>query len=217
MGIQTAGVLGPFRNKVGPAVGRHHNGQHLLVPLPRLSNKPATAKQLETRFKLGLLNSFLEEVKPLVNIGFKADVKHNSPVNAAFKYNYERVLFKEGEQWQINYSKIVYSRGHVVSPEGAQIVSADGKITFSWEPQKQSAYCQYTDLASFLVYNPVKKEQVILQAVVNRYAQSFVMKIPVDFQGDVLHCYMNFASANGKLQGDSVYVGEVAMLIHMFW
>lgn len=209
MGIQQSGIIGPFRNKVGPAAGRRHMGQNLIIALPHPSNKPATASQLEAQVLLGLLNGFLSRIDKLVKPGFKAFTKHNSPVNAAFKYNYGHAFVKDGETWRINYPKMVYSRGHIVSPYGAQVVSAGGKITFSWPQQNQSAYCQYTDTASFLVYHPLKEMAIILQAVVNRNAQSFVMEMPVDFPGDTVHCYLSFASANGKMQGDSLYVGEV--------
>lgn len=212
MGIQKSGILGPFRNKVGPAVGRRHRGQDLLTAFPRKSNKPATAKQLEAQYLFGLLNSFLSAIDVLVNIGFKAFVKNNSPVNAAFAYNYDHAFVKEEGQYRLNYPKIMYSRGHIVSPEGAQAIPAGGKVTFSWLPQNQSAYCQYTDQASFLVYNPVKERVMILRGPVNRYARSFEMEMPANYLGDAVHCYMSFASADGKLQGDSLYVGEVTVI-----
>lgn len=211
MGIQQSGIIGPFRNKVGPAVGRLHMGQYLLLPLPHPSNKPATARQLEAQVLLGLLNGFLNKIDKLVNPGFKAFTKHNSPVNAAYKYNHKHAFVKDGETWQLNYPKIVYSRGHILAPEGVQVVSAEGKVTFSWPRQNQSAYCQYTDIGSFLVYNPVKKMAIILPAAVNRNVQSFEVQMPVNFPGDVVHCYLSFASANGKMQGDSLYVGEVVV------
>jgi len=212
MGIQKSGIIGPFRNKVGPAVGRRHRGQDLIVPLPRLSTKPATGKQLEKRHLFGLLNTFLSMIDSLVNPGFKAYVKNNSPVNAAFSYNYDHAFVKEGDAYRLNYPKLVYSRGHIVTPEGAQVVSAGGKITFSWEQQNQSAYCQYTDLASFMVYNPAKDDFLVLRGKANRRAQSFEMEMPVEHSGDTVHCYMSFASADGKLQGDSWYVAEIVVV-----
>jgi len=212
MGIQKSGILGPFRNKVGAVVGRRHRGQDLMTGLPRKSNKPATARQLETQYLFGLLNSFLSSIDQLVNIGFKAFVKNNSPVNAAFAYNYDHAFVKEEGQYRINYPKIMYSRGHMVTPEGARVIPAAGKIVFSWLPQNQSAYCQYTDQASFLVYNPLKEKVMMRPGAVNRYAQSFEVEMPADYPGDALHCYMSFASADGKMQGDSLYVGEVTVV-----
>lgn len=212
MGILKSGILGPFRKKVGPGIGRRHMGQNLILPLPHKSNKPATAKQLETQVKLGLLNSFLNTIDKLVNIGFKQYTKHNSPVNVAFKYNYNHAFVKQGDEYEINFPEIVYSRGHIIAPEGAQVVPEQGKIAFSWLPQNQSAYCQFTDAASFLVYNPEKKKATILLGRVTRYAQNYVMEIPVDYIGATVHCYMSFNSANGKLQGDSIYIGKVLVV-----
>lgn len=212
MGIQKSGIIGPFRNKVGPAVGRRHRGQDLIVPLPRPSSKPATDKQLEARQLFGVLNNFLSMIKQLIVPGFKAFARKNSPLNAAFSYNYDHAFVKEGEEYRINYPKIVYSRGHIVTPEGAAVTSASEKVIFSWQPQKQSAYCQYTDMASFMVYNPAKEDFQVLPSQVNRRAGSFELETYSGHAGDTVHCYMSFASADGKLQGDSWYVGEVTLL-----
>lgn len=213
MGIQKAGIIGPFRNKVGPSVGRRHLGQDLVTSLPHKSSKPPTAAQLQAQYLFGLLSSYLNKIDQLVNVGFKAFIKNNSPVNAAFKYNYKSAFVLEEGIYQLNYPKILYSRGHIVVPEGAQVASAGGKVTFSWLPQSQSAYCQYTDLASFLVYHPRQNKTVVLQAAVSRYIKHFEMEMPVEFLGDTVHCYMNFDAANGKLQGNSMYVGEVIVLL----
>ena len=212
MGILKSGILGPFRKKIGPGIGRRHMGQNLLLPLPHKSSKPATARQREAQTKLGLLNSFLNRIDEVVNIGFKRYTRHNSPVNAAFKYNYDHAFIKQGEKYEINYPEIIYSRGHIIAPEGAQVASEPGKISFSWLPQNQSAYCQFTDAASFLVYNPVTKGAMMLLGTATRYAKNYVMTMPPDYIGVTVHCYMNFDSANGKLQGDSFYIGTVLVV-----
>lgn len=212
MGIQKSGIIGPFRNKVGPVAGRRHRNQDLIVPLPRISTKPATAKQLDARGLFGMLNTFLSMIDELVNPGFKAFVKKNSPVNAAFSYNYDHAFVKDGEEYRLNYPKLVYSRGHIVTPEGAQLSSEGAHVTFSWHHQNQSNYCQYSDMASFMLYNPTKDGFLVFPTTVNRRAQRFTFEVPKEFAGDSVHCYMSFASANGKLQGDSCYVGEVVVV-----
>jgi hypothetical protein len=179
MGIQKSGIIGPFRNKIGPAVGRRHMGQDLILPLPRITPRPATESQLEARQKLGLLNGFLSTIAMLVEPGFKAYVKHNTPVNAAFSYNYPHAFVKEEDELLLNYPKMVYSRGNIVTPEGVQLSSAGTEITFSWLNHKQSAYCQYTDVGSFLVYNPAKDQFSVAQAHVERRVESFSMVMGV--------------------------------------
>nr|WP_121271553.1 DUF6266 family protein [Pedobacter schmidteae] len=211
MGILQSGPLGPFRKKTGPIVGRNHRGKNVITSLPEETIKPPTKLQLETQNKFGLLSHFLSNIGELANIGFKKYVKGNSVANAAFKYNYQRAFVKNGDIDELQYSKLVYSRGRVVTPDEVHLTVTTGSITFSWLPQNQSAYCQFTDLASFLVYNTTKKLAVIAINAVSRYAHAYEIAIPVDYLGDRLHCYMNFDSANGKLTGDSMYVGEVVV------
>lgn len=211
MGILQSGPLGPFRKKTGPVVGRNHRGKNVITSLPEETTKPPTKLQLDTQAKFGLLSHFLSNIGELVDIGFKKYTKENSAANAAFRYNYQHAFIKNGDIDELQYPKLVYSRGRVVTPDEVQLTVTTGSVTFSWLPQNQSAYCQFTDLASFLVYNPAKELAVIAINAVSRYAHTYEVAIPVDYLGDSLRCYMNFDSANGKLTGDSMYVGEVVV------
>jgi hypothetical protein len=209
MGILRSGPFGPFRKKTGPIIGRGHMGQNVISALHHKSTKAPTAKQIESQLKLALLNSFLSKIDKLVDIGFKKQVKHNSPVNAAFSHNYKHAFVQDGEELKLDYPQLVYSIGHVMEAESPVVLALPGQIEFNWLPQNQSAYCQYTDLASFLVYNPAKKKAVTKVGLVNRYAQGFLIDLPNDYLGDTVHCYMSFASKDVKLQGNSSYIGEV--------
>lgn len=212
MGILKSGILGPFHKKVGSVVGRMHRKQNVISALPTKSTKPATKDQKESQRKIGLLNGFLQEIDVLVKPGFKVYAKKNhSMVNAAVSYNYDHAFVEDDGRIGINYPEIVYSRGHMLTPESPEVESDAGSITFSWLPQNQSAYCQFTDRASFLVYNPAKQMSVILLNATNRYAQGHILEMPVGFIGDTVHCYMNFSLANGKKNGDSMYVGAVVV------
>lgn len=216
MGILRSGLLGPFSKKTGAVIGRRHRGQNVMTGLHEKSQKPPSESQLDERFKFGLLNNFLSNIDQLVNIGFKRYAKIKSPSNAAYSYNVDHAFVSQGTSWQINFPKMVYSRGQVDTPDGATATLASGtvdvlstEILFSWDAQKQTASCQYTDMASFLVYNASKNKAMILKNKVDRYAQSYRLTLPVDFIGDTLHCYMNFNSADGKQTGDSLYLAEL--------
>jgi hypothetical protein len=211
MGILRSGILGPVRNKTGSVVGRMRNNVNVVTGLHKISNKPPTKSQLEAHQKLGLLNGFMQEIDVLVNTGFKYYIKNNSAVNVAVSYNYDHAFLIKGEDIVLNYPQLVYSRGHIVTPESPEVASDAGNITYRWLPQNQSAYCQFTDMASFLVYNAAKKTCVILQNATNRYAQGHTIEMPEGFVGDTLHCYMNFNSADGKKAGGSMYIGAVVL------
>ncbi|SMC97160.1 DUF6266 family protein [Pedobacter africanus] len=211
MGILQSGPLGPFRKKTGPLIGRKHRGINVITSLHHTSKKKPTLKQSDAQYKFGLLNNFLKIIKTSVNSGFASYAKGQSAVNAAFSYNFDHafVLDEATGEYQINYPKMAYSRGRIVTPEAAEVSVSAGQLSFSWQPQNQSAYCQFTDMASFLVYNPVRKTRISFARAVNRYAQRYTIEMPQDYAGEIVHCYMSFSSADGKQQGDSVYLGEV--------
>ena len=210
MGILDSGLLGPVRKKTGPAIGRVHNGQNVISALYRKSTKPRTQGQLDSQIKLGLLNGYLSMIDVLVKPGFAAYTKKNrSPVNAAFSYNYDYAFLQEGDQWLLDYPKIVYSRGDILAPDVAEVEHVEGMIRFSWLPQRQSTYCQFTDLASFLFIDPSDEHGLILQYQVTRNTLKFETAVHESEIGRTFHCFMNLCSADGKKQGDSMYVGEV--------
>ena len=209
MGILESGPLGPFRKKIGPTIGRRHMGQDLVLPLYNKSKKPATPAQLLQRKKFRMLRSFLGTLKTLVNPGFKAYVKKNSSANVAFSYNFDHAFLMNGDELEINYPKIVFSRGHITSPNGLQLSSAPGSVTFNWLDEPQSRYCQHTDRASFVIHNPTRKKFLIQKDEIDRNSLTFEMAVPAEYQGQAVHCWMVFASADGKIRGDSKYCGTL--------
>lgn len=211
MGIIDSGIVGPFKKKIGPAIGRKHMGQDLILGPYRLTNKKPTADQLTERSKFGMLNDFLSCISSMVNPGFKAYAKKKSAVNAAYSYNSDHAFTEVEGQPVLDYPKIVCSRGQIATPYGLQISADTGVVRFSWHAQQQSQFCQFTDKASFLIYNPSKKRGLIQMNVIDRYALSFDMAVPADFSGDMVYCYICFATADGKRVGDSKYAGSIVI------
>jgi hypothetical protein len=221
MGIAKSGLIGPFRKKIGPAIGRRFRGLNVITALHHENLKAPTKEQLVERAKFGLLNSFLHSIKKLVLAGFKKHSNNKYPLNVAYSYNYKHAFVYEefipdnensaGDgRWLLNYPELVYSRGHVARPEGPQVAVTAQGVAFSWKAQPQSAYCQYSDMASFLIYNPAKDKAIVKINAVNRYALQYTQtEIPVMYPGDTLHCYMSFASADGKESGNSMYLGTI--------
>ena len=209
MGILKSGILGPMQNKTGSAIGRMHRNINVITGPYRKTNKPATAAQLDVQAKLGMLSSFLNAIDDLIKPGFKQYAKGEDPVNVASSFNYQHAFIKDEAGLRLNYAKLVYSRGYILGPESSGLLALPNKIEFNWLPQRQSKYCQYTDMATVMVYNPVKERFIKLKGVAERYAQGCLFDIPPHFAGDTVHCYISFASKDGKLQGNSTYLGEL--------
>lgn len=209
MGILKSGILGPIRNKTGNTVARMHRNINVITATYRLSNKPATPAQLEIQEKLGMLSSFLNYIGDLIQRGFKQYSKGKDPINVAYSYNYDHAFVRDETGVKLNYPKLVYSRGYITGPESPTLLALPNQIEFNWLPQRQSKYCQYVDMATVMIYNPVKDEFIYQAGITDRYAQGCLLNIPPTFAGDKVHCYMSFASIDGKLQGNSAYLGEL--------
>lgn len=212
MGILDSGILGPVRKKTGPTVARMHRNTNVVMASYRKSNKPPTTAQLEIQHKLGMLSSFLNAIENLVKPGFKQYAKRKDPVNVASSFNYDHAFSSDETGLKLNYPKLVYSRGYILGPESPGLLALPNQIEINWLPQPQSTYCQYTDMATVMVYNPVKNDFVTMAAATDRYAQGYLLDIPSNFAGDNVHCYISFASKDGKLQGNSMYLGELTCI-----
>lgn len=211
MGILKSGLLGPFRNKVGGVIGRSHRGQNVMTSLHEKRNNRFSKEQLEAQEKFALLNGFLSEIDRLINIGFKPLKRSQSPVNAAFSYNYPHAFTETSEKLSLNYPQLIYSRGPIFTSEGTSAAVTGTDIILTWMAQPQSSYCQYTDLATCLAYCPAKEKSVKFTGATARHTLNYTMKMPRDFAGKLVHCYMSFNSADGKRTGDSIYIGEVLL------
>ncbi|MES2454831.1 MAG: DUF6266 family protein [Bacteroidota bacterium] len=211
MGIIDSGILGPFRKKIGPAIGRRHMGQNLILPLYHKTTKPPTENQIDKQDKFGMLNGLLNKMKRFVEPGFKAYARKKSARNAAYSYNYAHAFVEVEGQTMINFPMLVLSRGNVAKPDGLKVDRQGNQLNFTWQSQRQSASCLFTDLASFLVYNPVKKRVTLRSRIVSRYEGIFSMVLTDNTAGDELHCYLSFSTADGKAVGNSKYIGAPAL------
>lgn len=212
MGILKSGILGPMQNKTGDTVGRMHRDINVITAAYNKSEKPATAAQLQVREKLGMLSNFMSYIDHLIKPGFKQYSKGKDPVNVACSFNYRHAFVSDENGLRLNYPKLMYSRGYILGPESPGLLALPNQIEFNWLPQRQSRYCQHTDMATVLVYNPVKNEFISPAGVTDRYAQGYRLDTPASFSGDTVHCYISFASKDGKQQGNSVYLGELVCI-----
>jgi hypothetical protein len=73
---------------------------------------------------------------------------------------------------------------------------------------EQSKYCQYSDLATILIYEPIKGDNTSFNNICPRSDLNVLLDIS-SFTGKEVHCYICFSSADGKYQGTSVYLGLV--------
>lgn len=210
MGFYKKGILGPFRGKVGTVVGSSWNGKFYMKSLPDVGDDNPTPAQLNVRAKLALVTGFLKGLKTLINVGFQKFNNGVTPMNVATAYHLKNaVTGTSALNYAMDYPKVIFSEGELRKPAGtATAATAPAKVDFSWLNNAPAGGTGGTDRASFLVYNPTKKEYVVLADAAARSAMAYVLQLPPDFSGDTVECWMAFTSVDGKQVSDSVYVAQ---------
>ncbi len=207
MAILNNGILGPVANKVGSVIGRNFRGLNVITQLYNTSQKPATTDQKREQARLGMLSSFLSTAQGVIDEGFLKTVKTGqSPLNAAYSFNYRQAFVEQNGQLALNYSKIVFSRGPVERPNCATVKREGNKIIFTWLPQAENKFNRFDDVASFLLYNLEKKKMKLLRHKVLRSELKFEFELAEPLLEDNFHSYMLFTNQSGKLIGNSEYV-----------
>lgn len=214
MGIQLWGAFGGFRKKTGALVGRRLDGQNVISAIPHPSKKPATTAQSNQRAKFKLLVSYLSRLASLINIGFQnAHEKTEKAFNAAFKLNFKNAVTGIAPNFTIDCEKLMYSKGKLSVAQLARVSAEEvGKIKFDWLTGLSTGIGKPTDLATLVVYCAAKDQFVTLVDAAPRSALTYVLPLPFEFSGELVHCWISMVSADHKLASNSTYIVEIEVL-----
>lgn len=213
MAILPYGPLDGFYKRLGNLVGKRAKGKFVLSGRPKLNNALRTPEQQSAQSKFALLNKFLQSIDTFVIPGFKKKAKKIHPVKAAYHYNYPHAFMETGDGLELNYSRILYSKGDLLKPccPTAVLEADKSGIMFSWLSRPESLYSQDADLASFLIYD--SKNEIVYKSVNSAGRAELGYSVKINFRPDAqLECYMHFTNTDGKLRSDSQHVAQLINL-----
>ncbi|SMD08223.1 DUF6266 family protein [Pedobacter africanus] len=214
MGKLSRGFLGGFQGQMGTGYGCFWRQMDLIKAMPRKVKRPPTAAQLPVQLKFTLMTSFLKRLGRVVKVGFQNAASNQSGMNAAVKYNIEKAITGTSPNFTINFAELKFSDGTLPEALGANVVvDTPATVKYSWASAPVGfENGEPTDKATFVVYNPDKDKFVILSGVIARSALAYNLSVLPDWAGDEVHCYMSMTSADGKLVGNSQYLGPFTLL-----
>jgi len=111
--------------------------------------------------------------------------------------------------FNVDYANALLSRGGlsgVLNP--TTDLTTAGQVSFGWGDNSLEGNANTTDKAMLLVYNPSKKDSIIILDGAIRTAGSEVVTIPSTYAGDTVELFMAFVSADGTQVSNSVYLGS---------
>lgn len=210
MGTIKKGILGGFSGKVGTVVGANWRGIDYIRSLPASVRNPKTPGQVTQRSKFSMTVNLLSQITPLLRIGFKNYEGKQTAYNAATSYNVMNAFTGSGETLEMDYSKVLISRGKLmgVSTGDAQVVEND--IILTWDTSL-IGNAAAKDKTLILFYNTTLSDAKYFVDENNRAEGGFMTAVPENWVDSEVECYVGFFSLETGDVSNSNYLGKVVI------
>lgn len=208
------GLNGTFSGKIGNVVAAKCRGVDYVRSLPERIVKPPTAAQLNQRKVFAVVMAWLKPLLPLINIGYKQVKTTKTAMNAAVSYHLKFAIIGAGADFRIDFKKAVFSRGDLMVSWVVEVLCA-GKalLQVKWDDAvNETLFCKADDVACFIAFSPKLGQFAAFSHAAERKDKEAVLRLPAKFSGKVVHCWMQYASADGGGVSTSLYVGEFSLV-----
>ena len=211
MGIIRLGILGGFRNKVGVIVGSSWRSLDVIKAMPKISNKPKTQAQLDIQAKFKLVTDVITPIASIIDVGFKAYGKIQTPRNAAFTANLEVAITGVSPNFSFDFEKLQFSKGSLENARDVQLQTVPGsKMKYSWTDTFSDDKEHPTDMVNLVLYCPALDKWVKLLNAVPRSAKTFTIQMPAGFMGHPVMGFISMVSVKKvNLASDTVHVATL--------
>lgn len=210
------GILGAFSGKVGHVVGMENGGENYMRAWKSRIKNPKTDAQLAQRAKFDLMQSFVNEIANMLEVGFGGRSVKMKPVNAAMSYNIKHAVVGEYPDYEIDFPNVKVSTGRLRPPVNARVSVSPGQLKFTCDDNTGENNAYADDIIIALAYDKDAKESYscTLTSPGRRHEDppNLLINIPAHAAGHRMETYMAFYSKKKRKASDSVYCGEVVMV-----
>lgn len=204
------GILGGFSGKVGTVVGACWKGIDYMRSLATSITNPRTPAQLEQRAKFSLVIAFLRPLTAFLRIGFRGAALKMSAFNAAMAYNVKNGIKGLYPLFQIDYTKVLLSRGPLASALNPVVTSTiAGQVDFAWDDNSGENNAMDDDQVFLVVHDPVLNHSFTLVGGATRLIGTDSITLPDNLSAAEVQCFIGFTNANESEVSDSVYAGSI--------
>lgn len=209
MGKIRQGILGGFNGTVGTVIGGSWKGLAYMRGKAQSIKNPRTEKQMAQRIKFGMAQKFVKVMTAYLQVGFRNYTQHQTATNAAMSHTVRNCMAGTYPVFGIDPGKVLVSSGSLMPGRFCTVKVNDNVAAFSWEDNSDESHAAIDDFAMPLIYNFTKGEAVFTTEDASRVDCKAELKLPSDWSGDLLSCYIAFASVQNTHVSNSVYVGDV--------
>jgi len=216
------GIFGPIVGKLANTVGYVRKGQAVLrmSPAKPKKKKARTPAQQAVNLKFKLVKAFISVINGFTNVGFKLDVEGTTKIaqNNAVSYNIKDAIKGEFPDFELDYSKIIVSKGTLMPPLNPTVELEDNQLRIKWEVNPGLSRERRRDQVMMLAYLPVSKETSYVLSGARRTAGEDVLEIDYrktdhysQKKDTSIEVYVAFIADDRQSISDSVYAGRIEL------
>ena len=214
MGISKNGPNGPVTGRVGNLVYYMLNGQPVVRSIGKIM-KAASVPQLSSRKVTCISSKLLKMFKPFIKVGFSIEIigTNQNAFNMAVSVNKRAMMTGVYPNFQVDYSKLVLSRGILKPGEELKVSATNQAISFTWKAEEKMAWPESTDLVMMIAYFPGLDRTIVKVGGNARNTGADQMPIPPSLKDEYSETYIAFVAADRLQVSDSTYLGSLNLLI----
>lgn len=208
MAICAAGVHGHPSGKIGKLVFYTLNGQPVCRLIGR-AGKP-TLNQMANRQGMSVTMDLLRPMADFIKVSFQLEAEGTTknPHNLATSYNKKQALTGVYPNIQVDYTKVILSKGRLEMAKESRISKGEEGINLSWDAGIAENGAE-DDILMVMVSHPAEKKASMLLNAAKRKDGSCFIPLSESKMNSQMEVYICFKSANGTLISDSAYVGNL--------
>ena len=213
MGTIRHGANGGFSGKAGSIIGSSWNNVSYIKGLHKISNKPASQKQLDQRARFAAVLGYLGPIKDVFTIGWKGQTGNRvSGFNMGIQYALGYAVVGDYPAYEVDKALIQISKGSVQPYKSKAIASSTpGALELTWLPQINDLTAFSHDVLMAVVYNEDQNLFLLFKNVGKRVDAQATLEIPEDYSGQTIHVYLFYVNEAGTRQSNSSYIGPVTI------
>ena len=209
------GIFGPISGKLGPLIGASWKGISYVRMTPKQTGRAKTLseKQKAHHVKFGFFTKWFKPFHPFVTLGFRHLAEGTTEINAAFSYNYGAALTGQHPNYEIDYAKVLLSKGELPTMNSPQLTRiAPNEIRLDWEENSVFEKFGYDDQLMMVLYSRELQLADGLSSGTKRAKKTCTVTFNSKLANYDLDVYVSFCALNGKEVSNSQYRGKIAAL-----
>ena len=200
---------GLWSGSLGPVVQCSWKGRPYLRAKPSYVNDPKTPAQLTQRSKMQQCHHFVQQLLTVVRMGYAGFTQNMSAYNACMSQVMRQACVGTHPDAVIDYTHVLLGQGPLAVAQGVRLSAQGREVTLAWRPLMDTGNGHGTDRVLCVFYNQTRNMASYRLLQEQRSGGSLTAQLPAEWQGEQVHVYLGFQSADGALVSNIVHVGMV--------